>query len=171
MSSVTAQDFVYYLEDPTYTSFSFDDSSKFIMGIGITGFNLSDSKRYFDIILSTQVFRYGNQTQEIFHKMQPCEYDQWAKVNNIGAQSYNDADISGFLCPSNDANAELQGKFTSESFKLLKLKISKCNNATDPTRPCADDSEINKSMIYNVNYFFMNAYVNSGTLDPVGYYL
>ena len=49
MDSVSAQDFTYYVEDPTYTNISFDLSSNFIIGFGISGLNLSDTNRYFDI--------------------------------------------------------------------------------------------------------------------------
>jgi hypothetical protein len=46
--------------DPTYTSFNFDQSTPFIVAIGITGLNLTGNYRYFDILLSTQSFSYGN---------------------------------------------------------------------------------------------------------------
>lgn len=41
MSTVSAQDFTYYLEEPTFSSFKFDQSSKFIIGVGINNLNLS----------------------------------------------------------------------------------------------------------------------------------
>ena len=50
------------------------------------------------------------------------------------------------------------------------MKIGKCQNETDPSRPCSSD-RIDSTKVYNMNYFFMNAQVNSGTLDPVDYYL
>jgi hypothetical protein len=65
MSTVTAQDLTYYLEEPTFSSFQFDQSSKFIIGVGINNLNLSDHYRYFDIILSTQIFHNGKLVDEI----------------------------------------------------------------------------------------------------------
>jgi hypothetical protein len=50
------------------------------------------------------------------------------------------------------------------------MKIGKCQNKTDPSRPCTSD-RIDSTKVYNMNYFFMNAYVNSGALDPIDYYL
>jgi hypothetical protein len=170
-SSVIAEDLLYYLEDPTYTSFNFDDSSKFIFGVGISGLNLSDTRRYFDITLSTQVFSYGSLIAEYWQDLQPCKYEQWAHVSAAGAKSYDQLRMNGFLCPTPNVTVELQGKFTSETFKLLRLKIGKCKNETDPSRPCVSQSTVNKTSTYNMNYYFMNTYVNSGTLDPVGYYL
>jgi hypothetical protein len=61
---VQAQDFTYFVGDPTYRSFTFDPSTKFIIGLSISGFNLSDTVRYFDITLSTQEFRYGRLISE-----------------------------------------------------------------------------------------------------------
>jgi hypothetical protein len=51
------------------------------------------------------------------------------------------------------------------------IKVVKCNNATDPSRPCVSSEVINESLSYNVNFYFMNPYVNSGDQDPVNYYL
>jgi hypothetical protein len=79
--------------------------------------------------------------------------------------------LSGFLCPNKNLTVELEGKYTSDSFKLLVLKVGKCNNSTDPSRPCVDDSLINTTATYNLNFYFMNPFVNSGALDPVSYYL
>jgi hypothetical protein len=73
MSSINSQDFTYYVENPTYTSFAFDDQTKFILGVGITGLNLSDTQRYFDILLSTQVYSYGNMINETFYPLQQCQ--------------------------------------------------------------------------------------------------
>lgn len=55
---VSAQDFTNYVENPIYTSFAFDLSTNFILGFGITGLNLSDTNRYFDISLSTEYSHY-----------------------------------------------------------------------------------------------------------------
>lgn len=171
MGTVNAQDFTYYLDDPTFTTFAFDDTSNFIIGVGITGLNLSDSRRYFDISLSTQVFYYGNFSHEYEQNLQMCEYEQWAHIADVGGSSFIKSNMTNFLCPTSNVTVELQGKFTSPVFKLLRLKIGKCNNETDPSRPCWDDATIRSRQTYNMNYFFMNAFVNSGTLDPIGYYL
>jgi hypothetical protein len=58
-SNITSQDFTYFVEDPTQTTFNFNGNSKFILGVGISGLNLSDSRRYFDIVLTTSIFSYG----------------------------------------------------------------------------------------------------------------
>ena len=66
---------------------------------------------------------------------------------------------------------ELEGKYTSDSFKLLRLSIQKCRNETDPSRPCVDESVINELGYFYLKYYFMNAFVNSASLQPVDYYL
>jgi hypothetical protein len=170
-NSVNAQDFTYYVDNPTYTSFPFDNSTKFIIGVGISGLNLSSTQRYFDITMFTQVFSYGKLINKIYHDLQPCQYDQWAHINELGGSSFNSAGLNGFLCPSSNVTVELEGKYTSESFKLMVINIGKCNNSTDPQRPCVDDSVIRQKTTYTVNYYFMNPFVNSGTLEPVNYYL
>lgn len=135
-NSVNGLDLVYYLEDPTFTSFQFGDSD-FIIAVGITDLNLSSAERYFDISLSTQVFSYGNFVNETIHQLEPCRYEQWASVNSIGANSYEKLRLNSFLCPSRNVSVELQGKYSSEMFKLLRLRIGKCFDSTDPSRPCA----------------------------------
>lgn len=79
--------------------------------------------------------------------------------------------MGNFLCPATDTTVKIQGKFTSETFQIFRLKIGKCSNKTDPSRPCVDEAIVKQQLVYNMNYYFMNAYVNSGTLDPVGYYM
>ena len=56
---ISAVDSTFYVEDPTYSSFRFDDSSKFMLGVGIVGLNLSDSSQYFNITMSMQEYSYG----------------------------------------------------------------------------------------------------------------
>ena len=38
-------------------------------------------------------------------------------------------------------------------------------------RPCVADSVINDIGYFYLNYYFMNPFVNSASLDPVDYYL
>ncbi len=48
-SEVNARDSTYFLENPTYTSFTFDSSSKFMIGVGLQDIDLNTGGRYFDI--------------------------------------------------------------------------------------------------------------------------
>jgi len=44
------------------------------------------------------------------------------------------------------------------------IAVKKCNNSTDPSRPCYGDEVMINQASFNLNFFIMNAFVNSGKL-------
>jgi hypothetical protein len=69
-----------------------------------------------------------------------CYREQW-ESRGYGAFFYK-LGLEKWLCPPEGTSIELEGKFTSDSFKFYKIAATKCNSALNPSRPCVSDAII-----------------------------
>lgn len=81
-----------------------------------------------------------------------------------------------WLCPPIGASYEIFGKYTADHYKQVAFYVYPCNNATDPNRPCATQTEIDayfnaKSHNFFFTFYFINPVVNPGSTDYIKYYL
>lgn len=60
--TVTSRDSTYFVDDPTPTSFTIGDS-KFIFGVGISGYDLNGPLRYFDVSFTSTYYSNGNKVE------------------------------------------------------------------------------------------------------------
>jgi hypothetical protein len=150
-----------------------------MFAIGITGLNLASSIRYFDIILQNiSVILNGSSTIKKTSNIQltPCTLDQWSNITSDITKAYTKVGFSQWLCPPKDYIFELQGKYTSDIFKYVKLNINKCtNNTLFPNTICADDSVVANFISVNqgatLNFYFINPILNPGSKEFINYYL
>lgn len=78
------------------------------------------------------------------------------------------------LCPPNDLDFSLQGKFSENIFDYAQIEVNKCNNALDPSRPCANDTYILSKLSgksFYLNFYFINSLINPNNEKPISYYL
>lgn len=83
--------------------------------------------------------------------------------------------MNTWLCLPVNKTYTVSGNYISEIQKSLDIIVSKCNNGTDPSRPCATPQEIdwflgNDSQLYWTPYF-MNPLINPQNKDYLTYYL
>jgi len=69
----------------------------------------------------------------------------------------------------------LSGKYYSDLQTTLDIIISKCNNDTDPNRPCAPQEDIDSYLLENgpiyFTPFFLNPLINPQSKDYLKLYL
>ena len=84
--------------------------------------------------------------------------------------------MSYWMCPQIGSNFDIYGKYSSQDYQYLGLEVYPCNNATDPSRPCASQAEVDSLFAANYNnfyftFYFINTVVNPDSTDFVDYYL
>ena len=65
-----------------------------------------------------------------------------------------------WLCIPLNIAPVLMGKYYSNLQTTLDIKISKCNNDTDPSRPCAPQAEIDDYLYNNGPIYFTPFFIN-----------
>jgi hypothetical protein len=168
-----------YQLDPSYYELKASPSSKFMFAIGITGLDLNDKKKYFDIVVQTQTATKtssGSVKTSSNINMVPCSPTQWSGVNSAVSDMYSKLNLTKWLCPPTGYVLPLEGKFTSDSFKYSRVLISACNESTLPTNAtCATTKEVDLFIESNqgvtANIYFINPLINSGSKEYLDYYL
>jgi len=83
---------------------------------------MNTGDRYFNIIASNTIVNNGNKQRNIID-LQPCSFDQWSK---FGDNLFTKLNLNQWLCPKSGINIELEGRFSSEIFKYIKIGLSNC---------------------------------------------
>lgn len=83
--------------------------------------------------------------------------------------------MNRWLCIPLNITPVLRGNYYSEIQTTLDITISKCKNSTDPSRPCAPQSEIDDYLTQNgpiyFTPFFINPLINPQTRDYLKLYM
>lgn len=68
---------------PSYDStFRTNESdSAFMFAVGLEGFNLSHSERFFDFYMSAKIFKNSQPFSSVDVPLVPCSIDQWSGIN------------------------------------------------------------------------------------------
>lgn len=74
--------------------------------------------------------------------------------------------MGGWLCPPMNTIMNLYGKYSSEYSSQYIVTAAACNNATDPSRPCASPDEIQKFFQDNYNYLYFTLYFSNPQINP-----
>jgi hypothetical protein len=92
---------------------------------------MTGGKKYFDINITQWSYQDDNKsTHDI--SMQPCTYEQWNSYGDEFSQRYQSLGLAQWLCPVVNQTIDLQGKFSSRTFKLMKIGVSKCTGVIVP---------------------------------------
>lgn len=148
--------------DPTlYTV----NTSNFMFVVGVEGMSLSGGKRFFDINITQWI--YDNGVKRIHNvATHPCSKNEWEIYGDEFYQRYQSLNLSHWLCPTANQSIELQGKFSSNTFKLLKVGVSKCTG-TD----CFTDAELQAHLAtykaFKVIFYYTKSVLNPEYLNPV----
>lgn len=176
---VTSQTSISYDIDPTLSELRTSSSSGFMFAIGISGLNLSDSQRYFDISMWSKSFTKngtGFSKDEKLVSLKPCTIDQWRGANEAIANSFWNIGLSQYLCPPSDYVFPLQGKYTSDVFKYVAITVGECSgNSLLAKTTCRNSSEISSYLKANgeftLNFYFINSVINADENTYLKYYL
>lgn len=80
--------------------------------------------------------------------------------------NFDKLQVSGWLCPPIGAQYDIVGKYTSDFYKQLVFTVAPCNNATDPSRPCASQQEIDQLFSDNGDWFYFTYYYINTIINP-----
>jgi len=91
---------------------------------------LNQGDRYFNIKVTAVSVINGTKTKPTLN-MQPCTPDQWSKFGDNIASLYSKLQLQKWICPVPGQTIELQGKFTSDVFKYIKVSASTCTGTVN----------------------------------------
>jgi hypothetical protein len=152
-------------EEPPSLAFSTDHNGKrFMLGLELWGYDITTGPRYFDITAVNSVLilgLYSNETVDI--PLEKCTIEHWSGIDNI-ENLFTRVGMDTWLCLPVNQTFNVSGKYISTTQRSIDITVSKCNNATDPSRPCATPDEIDAflrsdSQLYWTPYF-MNPLIN-----------
>lgn len=107
--------------------------------------------------------------------MIPCEKNQWSSINQQFGVIYDRLGFDEWLCPPDNLEMELQGKYTSEYFKFYKISVTECDPTLDLTRACVNSSVItsylNSQESFSFNFYFVNKIINGESHEYISNYL
>ena len=114
-----------------------DNASHFMLGVEILNLDLTEGPRYFDVVLKNS-YRSGvdELNSTVYYTMQPCKKQHWQGIPNISS-IYDKIEMNKWLCMPMNISAVVQGKYSTNLQTALTIILQKCNNDTDPFRPCA----------------------------------
>jgi hypothetical protein len=91
-----------------------------MFAIGITGLDLNNGPRYFDVIMQGKDQNVTQKTTTPINLI-PCEREVWA---NLGfGDTFDKLNLTQWLCADPNITLELQGKFTSNNFLYYKFGV------------------------------------------------
>lgn len=163
--------------EPTKVTMTASPDNNFMFGVelyGLDRLNLNDNKRYFDVLTGL----YSGEAGQFAYKeleLVPCTREHWASLPDL-VKNFDSQGIAFWMCPPLGASFDIYGKLTSENFQQISILVYPCNNATDPSRPCASQSEIDALFAANGNnlyftYYFINTVINPDNPHYIDYYL
>lgn len=97
-----------------------------MFAVGLTGIDLTSSKRYFDIEMKS-IAKVNGVWSATQIPLVPCSIDHWAGVNEDITNKYHSLSLNKWLCPPINTSIPLAGKYTSNTFKFTDIIVKKCN--------------------------------------------
>lgn len=101
---------------PLNLTTSVTDSSPFFFAVGISNLDLTQSTKYFEILLLHKKKTNNTLVEDVSIPLNSCVASQWANVSSEVDKAFVRLNLSKWLCPPENKNFSLDGTFTSESF-------------------------------------------------------
>ena len=83
--------------------------------------------------------------------------------------------MANWLCLPSNASFEFTGKFTSKTFKYVKIAVKDCKITAGDNRTCVNSSFIDSYITANgpisFNYYYVNTIINSNDFAYLDEYL
>jgi hypothetical protein len=150
--------------DPSPTTITTSPDANFMFGIEIWHQNLSSPVRYFDVLLHLDVEHAGISTP-VPVDLVACTREHWASMPDL-VGNFEKLQVGGWLCPAIGSQYDIRGKYTSDLYQDLIFTVAPCNNATDPSRPCASPDEITQLFADNNDWFYFTFYYINTIINP-----
>lgn len=147
-----------------------------MFAVGILGVNLNNAThRYFDVDIVEVAYANGNSiVKNNLVSMVPCTKEHFAVDEEI-KNSYDSIPAKEWMCPPIGYAFNISGKYTSNLMELLQIRVLKCNDTLDPTRPCVPNTTIAylQSLVgqFIFTFYYANPLLNPGDKSYLSYYL
>lgn len=169
-TSITTTVLVKEENDPSrYTT----STPQFMFAIGLNGIDMNTGPRYFNFqVLTTQIIN-GTKTKSAINLV-PCVSEMWAQLGSDYTAMFDRLGLQSWLCPSAGQLVELQGKYSSELFKYLKISVTQCNGTING-QGCRSATEVQDYLTANesfsFSYYFVNTLINVDQQQPINMFM
>ena len=162
-NNVTSYTSDIYNFSPPFINFT-DNGMKFAFTFSDPTLN---SEKYFKVeLIQGHYVRFSNGSSskiKSYKNIIPCPTDYF----DAGLKPALDGltnNISQFYCPLKNDTFSGSGKYTSEIFDFVNLKVSKCQN-TSLVQNCFPDSQLTDIFKQNDNNIYFNVYISNNVID------
>lgn len=135
---------------------------------------MNAAKMYFSVNAVATVVINGTKTKRTL-ALQPCNYDEWLGLGSNFGYLYTKLQFQNWLCPKPGQIIELQGKFSSDTFKYVKISLNNCTGQTINGQTCYTPAQvasyITTNEFFSFNFYFVNTLINPDQLTPISIFL
>lgn len=89
-----------------------------------------------------------------------CTRADWERLGPEFASYYDNMNFQRMLCPNSSEFFELQGTYSSDTFRYFKLSVTKCSG-----NDCYSDTDVANYVKHN-DFFKLNFYFSTWLLNP-----
>jgi hypothetical protein len=115
-----------------------------MFGILVNNIDLNSGSRLFDVTLDQEIYTAGFVLQSTTSiTLEPCT-DQHFNFQSGLSNLNSKFPVTTGICPTIGQEFNIQGRFTSDLFSQLKLKLIRCDPVTD--RTCAPDATLTSEL-------------------------
>lgn len=91
---------------------------------------MNTGNRYFTVTATSTKVVNGAKTK-VTLLMGKCDFDEWNSLGDHFGYLYNKLQFQKWLCPKAGQIIELQGKYSSDVFKYLKISLNTCTGTVN----------------------------------------
>lgn len=96
----------------------------------LTGVDMNTGARYFNWQAQASSVINGTKVKS-FMTLQPCTIDMWEPLGSNFVYMYNKLGFSKWLCPAPGQLVEIQGKYSSDVFRYIKIYLTTCTGTVN----------------------------------------
>lgn len=134
---------------------------------------MNSGARYFNWYAQATSVVYRKKTK-VKILLQPCTVDMWSPLGESFVTLYNKLGFSKWLCPAQDQLVQIQGKYSSDIFRYIKIYLKNCSG-TENGQGCKTSDEvanyITANEVFGFNFYFVNSLINPDEINPMSYFL
>lgn len=145
-----------------------------MFAIGLTGIDMNSGDRYFNLnVVRTASYPSSPKVKSDI-KMLQCTPSMWTHLGDGYEKIFSRLNLTQWVCPEPNQLVELQGKYSSDVFKYLKISMSTCSGTVNG-QGCKSAADIASYLVsheaFSFNYYFVNQLINPDQQNAVTSFL
>ena len=140
------------------------------LAIGIDGVDFTQTRRYFEIVLTHTSRPLGGSQTRTEVAMESCQIGNWENIGENFGKLFEVHGMDQMLCPVAGEDISLEGFAGSENWEILEIRIEKCVNRTGITWACYSQADIDAYVsAYEAanDYFEVNIFIVDTVFTPL----